>query len=114
MDEPSEQTAAPPRPRGFRRWLRREAIILAVMLSIGLLLPIAVFYTGQVLLGEYSETGAGLGHLYGTVFSDLAAGSPFAWALILGPWLGILLIRVLWWPLGRRRTPAPAPASTES
>ena len=97
--QPSSEPAS-----GLRRGLRREAILFGVMLLVGLLLPIAIFFTGRILLGEYMETGEGIRHLYGDVFADLAAGSPFAWALILGPWLGILLIRLLWWPLGRRRS----------
>jgi hypothetical protein len=111
VTEPTTDTPTPAQPAGggFLRWLRREAIILAVMLLVGLLLPIAVFYTGQVLLGEYTDTGDGVRHLYGSVFADLFDGVPFAWALILGPWLGIVLLRVLWWPL-RRRRPASAAA----
>ncbi len=105
MTEPTTDTPAPAKPAGggFVRWLRRETILLVVMLVVGLLLPLAVFYTGQVLLGEYTETGDGVRHLYGSVFADLFDGVPFAWLLILGPWLGILLLRVLWWPLRRRR-----------
>ena len=63
------------------------------------MLPMAIYETGQVLLGEYSEEGKGLGHLYGSIFRDLGLGRPAAWMLVLGPWLGIQLIRVLWWPL---------------
>mgnify|MGYP001547722470 FL=1 len=104
MTEPTTDTPTPAKPAGggFVRWLRRESIILVVMLLVGLLQPIAVFYTGQVLLGEYTDTGDGVRHLYASVFADLADGVPFAWALILGPWLGVLLLRVLWWPLRRR------------
>jgi hypothetical protein len=98
----TEPQSSPEPVSGFGRRLRRELILFAVMLAVGLLLPTAIYFTGQVLLGEYMETGEGVRHLYGDVFADLAAGSPFAWALILGPWLGIVLIRVLWWPLGRR------------
>ena len=99
----TEPRSSPEPASGFGRRLRRELILFAVMLAIGLLLPFAIYYTGQVLLGEYTETGEGVRRLYGDVFADLAAGSPFAWTLILGPWLGILLIRALWWPLRRRR-----------
>jgi hypothetical protein len=88
---------------GPMRWLRREAIIFAVMMLVGLLLPIAIFHTGTLLLGEYTATGEGVRHLYGDIFADLFAGSLFAWLLILGPWLGILMLRILWWPLSRRR-----------
>ena len=110
MTESTNDTPTPAKPAGggFLRWLRREAIILAVMLLVGLLLPIAVFYTGQVLLGEYTDTGDGVRHLYASVFADLGDGVPLAWALILGPWLGLLLLRVLWWPLRRRRAESAA------
>lgn len=106
MTEHSEAAATTP---GTSRRLRREAILFAVMLAIGLLLPVAIYFTGQLLLGDYSDDGAGVGHLYGDVFADLAAGSPFAWGLILGPWLGIQLVRLLWWPLSRRTRSAGAP-----
>ena len=106
MTEQSQ--AAAPTP-GIGRHLRREAILFAAMLAVGLLLPVAIYFTGQLLLGDYSEDGAGVGHLYGDVFADLAAGSPFAWGLILGPWLGIQLVRLLWWPLSRRARSAHAP-----
>ena len=100
-----ENPASSARPRGTARWLRREAIIFGVMLIVGLLLPIAIYHTGTLLLGEYTDTGEGVRHLYGDILADLFAGSPFAWLLIFGPWLGILLLRILWWPLSRRRRP---------
>ena len=80
--------------------LRKELIIFSVMVAIGLVvLPFAIFKTGEVLLGEYSSEGRGIGHLYGDILGGLSAGDWNAWLLVLGPWLGVMLLRCLWWPL---------------
>ncbi len=89
--------------------LRKELIIFSVMVAIGLVaLPIAIFKTGEILLGEYSGEGHGIGHLYGDILGGLSAGDWNAWLLVLGPWLGVMLLRTLWWPLARSRRLAKA------
>jgi hypothetical protein len=83
-------------------WLRRELIIAGVFIPIGaIVLPIAIYMIGQSLLGTYSEQGYGIGRLYGDIFSDLAAGFPAAWILILSPWLALQLLRLAILPLRR-------------
>ena len=98
-------------PVASRLWLRtrRELILAAVLSLAGLgLLPLAIFLIGERLLGEYSTEGAGVLHLYGQILRDMGSGSLVAWILVLSPWLGILLLRLLWWPLkGRRLPPQP-------
>jgi hypothetical protein len=85
--------------------LRFELIFNAVLLAIGLLLvPAAVFFTGQALLGEYSSDGNGMLSLYASIIQDMGQGRAAAWLLVLSPMLGITLLRVLWLPLRRRRT----------
>ena len=84
--------------------LRKELIVFSVMVAIGLVaLPIAIFKTGEILLGEYSSEGHGIGHLYGDILGGLTAGDWNAWLLVLGPWLGVMLLRTLWWPLAHSR-----------
>jgi hypothetical protein len=79
------------------------------MLPIGFfLLPVAIFLTGQSLLGDYSQDGAGIGRLYGDIFGDLAAGFLPAWILVLSPWLGVQLLRLAVFPLKRKRTSPPS------
>lgn len=86
--------------------VRRELLLAGVLIPAGLfIVPMAIFFTGQTLLGSYSEDGQGIGHLYGTVFGDLAAGSLFAWLLVLSPWLGVQLLRLAALPLRRRSEP---------
>ena len=96
---PDSENAA----RAASSWLRRELIIAGVFVFIGaVLLPIAIYLVGQTLLGTYSTEGYGIGRLYGDIFSDLAAGFPAAWLLVLSPWLGIQLLRLSLLPLRRR------------
>jgi hypothetical protein len=90
------------------KWLRREMLVLTVFGGFGLLaLPAMVFIVGQQLLGEY-RPGAGMGVFYADLYRHLGAMEPFAWLLVLGPYLAVQLLRLLWLPLGlltRRRPP---------
>lgn len=84
-------------------WLRRELVWLAVMLPFGfLVLPAIVYAVGVQLLGEYRPEG-GMGLFYADLFRALGQGEIWAWLLMLGPWLGILALRLLWIPLAGRR-----------
>ena len=89
-------------------WLRRELLVLTVFGGFGLLvLPALVFMVGQELLGEY-RPGAGIGVFYADLYRYLGAVEAFAWLLVLGPYLGVQFLRLLWLPLGlltRRRPP---------
>ncbi len=91
------------------RWIRRELIIAGILVPMGcLLLPLAIFFTGQSLLGQYSDSGEGIGRLYGDIFRDFASGSPSAIILVLSPWLGLQALRLALLPLRRRRTESSA------
>jgi len=80
-------------------WLRREALVLAIFGGFGLaVLPALVYLVGQQLLGEY-QPDATVGTFYGDLYGHLAALSPWAWLLVLGPWLAVQLLRLLWLPL---------------
>jgi hypothetical protein len=89
----------------MKRWLRRELLIAGILVPVGVfLLPIAIFFTGHALLGQYSDQGDGIGRLYADIFRDVGSGSPWAIALVLSPWLGLQLLRLAWIPLRRRST----------
>jgi hypothetical protein len=82
-------------------WLRREAMLFAIFGGFGVLvLPALVYLVGQRLLGEYRPDG-GMGTFYSDLYAELASPSPWPWLLVLGPWLAILLLRLLWLPFGR-------------
>jgi hypothetical protein len=79
--------------------LKREGLLLAVFGGFGLLgLPALVFMVGEFLLGEY-RPGAGMGSFYADLYGHLGALSPWAWLLVLGPWLAVQMLRLLWLPL---------------
>lgn len=80
-------------------WLRREALLFLLLAGFGLLaLPALVYLVGQVLLGEYLP-GATMATFYGDLYGHLAGLSPWPWLLVLGPWLAVQLLRLLWLPL---------------
>lgn len=93
------------------KWLRREALLLAIFGGFGLLaLPALVYLVGEELLGEYRPDG-GMGTFYADLYGHLADLSWPAWLLVLGPWIAILVLRILWLPLrgltrGRSARPA--------
>ncbi len=88
--------------------LRRELILAGILVAVGaLLLPLAIYFTGQALLGPYSDEGHGLRRLYGDIFGDLAAGFLPAWLLVLSPWLGIQCLRLALIPLRGSREAGP-------
>jgi hypothetical protein len=96
-------------PHRLTRWLRRELVIAGILIPVGvLLLPIAIYFTGHALLGQYSDQGDGIGRLYADIFRDVGSGSPWAIALVLSPWLGLQILRLAWHPLSRRSTLAEA------
>lgn len=84
--------------------------MLIVLGGLGLAgMPALVYLVGERLLGEY-RPGASMGTFYADLFAELGALSPWAWLLVLGPWLALQLLRVLWLPfrpLVRRRSPRP-------
>lgn len=100
-DKAVEQPRA--RARGSHR-IRRELMLAGILIAAGaLLLPLAIYYTGQALLGPYSDDGHGIGRLYGDIFADLANGFLPAWLLVLSPWLGIQILRLALIPLRGKR-----------
>lgn len=94
---------------------RRELFIFAGLAGFGLLvLPALVYAVGVFLLGEY-RPGATVGSFYADLYAELAAPAPWAWLLVLGPWLGIQWLRLLWLPFrALLRRPRTAAAGAEA
>jgi hypothetical protein len=80
---------APP----LSRILKTEAVILAGMLFLGIvLLPIAIWFVGNLIFGAYG--GSGYGDFFGGLASKLLSGNLVAWFLVLSPWLALQVVRV--------------------
>lgn len=88
---------------------RRELLLFACLAGFGLLvLPALVYAVGVFLLGEY-RPGATVGSFYADFYAELVVPALWAWLLVLGPWLGIQWLRLLWLPFRAllRRPAAP-------
>jgi hypothetical protein len=80
--------------------LRRELILAAAALFVGVAVAAPlVFVVGSRAFGPYA--GGGLGAFMGRFFKGLAAGSTAFWIVALGPYVAVVLIRLLV-VLGRR------------
>lgn len=72
---------------------RNESTLFLGLLLVGLfLLPLAVYVVGRALFGEYG--GTGFSAFYGMLHSELRAGSPPVWFLVLSPYVVWQLLRL--------------------
>jgi hypothetical protein len=75
---------------------RRELAIGAALLGFGLfLLPVAIYIVGSRIFGEYAPGAGGAFVLAEHLWLDLVALRPFAWLLVLSPYLLVQLIRAV-------------------
>ena len=92
----NESSYSPPN----KGW-QREISIAAAALGFGLIvLPFAIYFVGQRLLGEY-RADAGAMALAEVIWLDLLSLSVPAWILVLSPYATVQLLRWvkrLWWP----------------
>ncbi len=77
------------------RRARFEIVLASILLAFGLfILPALIYIVGTLLLGPYGEK-AGLGRFYADFFGDLIEPSGRAWALALGPFVLVSVLRLL-------------------
>jgi hypothetical protein len=75
------------------RNLKKEAAIFAVMLFLGfVILPIAIWFVGNLVFGDYG--GTGYGDFFGRLRNKILSGDIGAWFLVLSPWLALQVVRV--------------------
>lgn len=78
---------------------RRELIIAATLFAFGVfVLPLAIYWVGQNIMGEYAADTGVLG-LAEHIWTDLLTLSPAAWLLVLSPYVVVQLGRAIrtWW-----------------
>ena len=84
--------------------IRRELLWLLIGLPLGLLLlPVLVFLVGSRLFGPYA--GGEAGDLVNGFFQGLGQGEPVCWLVAVGPYFGLLLLRLMVWGF---RAPMPS------
>lgn len=82
------------------RTITREAGLLLGLLFFGLvLLPVAVYVVGRAIFGDYG--GGSYGHFYSELSARIRSGDGAAWFLVLSPYLGWQILRLV--ALGWRR-----------
>jgi hypothetical protein len=99
LTRPAMEEEEPPRPAH----LPRELLILGGASLVGfLVVPFLIWTVGHSALGPY--THGGWVALWKDFMAGLAHGSPVFWAVALGPYLFVVLVRLLY-AQGRRRSP---------
>lgn len=79
--------------------IKRESAVLAFSAAVGfLLVPMAVFLTGQEVFGPYRD-GAGMLSFYADFQSGLLAGDPIPWIMFISPYFLVQWLRLLALPL---------------
>lgn len=73
--------------------IRRELILLLILLPTGLLLlPAAIYLVGSAIFGAFG--GDGFGGFLGMLTGELRSGEPAVWFLILSPYIVWQLLRL--------------------
>jgi hypothetical protein len=74
---------------------KREVLIAALFFGVGFfVLPLAVYWVGQTLIGEYAPDAGPL-TLAEHIWSDLLSLKPAAWILVIGPYVVLQLARLV-------------------
>lgn len=70
----------------------RELILFVSMALAGIVLvPLAVFFVGELVFGEYG--GDSFGQFFESLLGKLASADRFAWLLVVAPYLVLQLLR---------------------
>ena len=72
----------------------RELILFVALAIVGItVLPIAVFYVGDLVFGAYG--GDGFGDFFESLAGKLARADRFAWLLVLSPYIIMQTLRIM-------------------
>ncbi len=73
---------------------RREAALFLGLLFLGfVIMPLAIFWVGQRVLGEFG--GVGYAEFFGNLSGNIRSGDPIAWFFVLSPYLGWQILRLM-------------------
>ncbi len=79
--------------------LNETALALSFIFAGLVLLPLAIYFTGQSVFGEYG--GAGFSDFYGRLSGEIREGRRAVWFLVLTPYLILMLLRLTIWAFRR-------------
>jgi hypothetical protein len=72
--------------------LRELAIFLGLLFAGLVLVPIAIYWIGPRLLGDFG--GHGFADFFGSLSARLRGGEAAAWFLVLSPYLAVQVLRL--------------------
>lgn len=78
-----------------RKALNETALALSFVFAGLVLLPLAIYLTGQSVFGDYG--GAGFSDFYRRLSGEVRDGRPVVWFLVLSPYLILMLLRLTYW-----------------
>ena len=84
-----------------KRALNELALALSLVFAGMVLLPLAIYFTGQSIFGEYS--GAGFFEFYRRLSGEVRQGRAVVWFLVLSPYLILMLLRFTFWAFLRAK-----------
>jgi hypothetical protein len=95
------------RQTSVRKAITREAALFLGLLLVGIvLLPVAVYFVGRAIFGDYG--GGSYGHFVFELSGRIRAADPAACFLVLSPYLGWQILRLIglgWRAAGRGPEP---------
>ncbi|NIV19004.1 MAG: hypothetical protein GWN47_11640 [Woeseiaceae bacterium] len=89
-----------------RKIVTREVALLTALLFVGLvIMPVALYWLGQKLLGQFG--GYGYADFYGTLTARFRNGDSATWFLVLSPYLAWQALRLTAWAWRHANRSAP-------
>lgn len=80
----------------LRQKITRETALFVGLFFAGfVLLPIAIWLVGDALFGDYG--GGGYTGFFSQLSAKIREGDTVAWFLVLSPYLGVSLLRLMAW-----------------
>lgn len=81
--------------------MQELALALSFVFAGLVLLPLAIYLTGQTVFGAYG--GVGFSDFFASLSSDIREGRRVVWFLVLSPYLILLSLRLTFWAFRRSR-----------
>lgn len=87
--------------RTKQKVLNELALALSLVFAGLVLLPLAIYVTGQSVFGEYG--GAGFSDFFRRLSGEVREGRPVVWFLVLSPYLILMVFRLTAWAYTKAR-----------
>jgi len=83
--------------------LKESALLLGLVFLGFVIMPIAIYWVGQNVLGEFG--GYGYSDFFGSLSAKIRSGDHVAWFFVLSPYLAWQVLRLTFFALRATRKP---------